>query len=295
MPSLLERLQTLVPGASRRTLKQMLQHGRVLVNGKEVRRGAESVPGGAKVTILPKAAALAQPPVPILFEDEHLLVADKPAGLLSVSTREAGRESLWSSLRKMLKIRGKGEQIHLVHRLDEKASGILVFAKTESAKKALRTLFERHNIERLYAAIVEGRIPEASGEFRNHLVEVDEPRHRVRSVIPRDPPSVKKASRMAITGYAVLGAVPGLTAVEVRLHTGRKHQIRVHFAEAGHPVLGDTLYGGSKAPRLYLHAWVLGFTHPVTKETLRFVSKPGREFRERVRGAFERPAPVPAR
>jgi 23S rRNA pseudouridine1911/1915/1917 synthase len=287
--TLLERLETVVPGASRRTLRQMLEHGRVLVNGREARRGAEIVPDGAKVSILPKSAALAAPPVPILFEDEHLLVAAKPAGLLSVSTREEGRESLWSSLRKMLRLRGKGEKIHLVHRLDEKASGILAFAKSESAKKAMKVLFERHDIERRYAAIVEGKFEESSGELRNSLVEMDEPRHRVRSVTARDSASVKKASRYAHTRYTVLAAASGLTALALKIETGRKHQIRVHLAEAGHPVLGDTLYGGSSAPRLYLHAWVLGFVHPVTKAPLRFVSSPGKDFNERFRGVFEKP------
>jgi len=301
MPTLLESLEKIVPGASRRTLRQMIEHGRITVNGKEVRRGSEILPGGAKISVLPKTAALAVPPVPILFEDEHLIVADKPAGMLSVSTRSAGRESLWSSLRRMLRLRGKREQIHLVHRLDEGASGILVFAKNEGVKKGLKALFERHDIERFYACLVDGRLEAPKGEFRSRLVEIDGPRHRVRSIVPRDPLPLKHMSRDAITRYVVRGAAKGLSAVEVKLETGRKHQIRVHFAEAGHPVLGDTLYGGTKAGRLHLHAWVLGFMHPVTRASLRFVSPPGRDFTARVHGAFDAPpqkqpaAPAPAR
>jgi len=288
MESLLERLQVLVPGASRRTLKQMLEHGRIQVNGKEVRRGSEPLPEKAKVIILPKAATIAEPPVPILLEDDHLIVAVKPAGMLSVSTREAARESLWSSLRKMLRVRGKGEKIHLVHRLDEAASGILVFAKSEMAKKTLKALFEKHGVDRRYAALVEGRMVAQKGTFKSRLVEMDEPRHRVRSVADRDPVSVQAKARLATTNYTVLSYAKGLTAVEVRTESGRKHQIRVHFAEAGHPVAGDTLYGAARGPRLFLHAWVLGFAHPVTRAPLRFVAKPGREFSERFRDVFER-------
>jgi 23S rRNA-/tRNA-specific pseudouridylate synthase len=134
-------------------------------------------------------------------------------------------------------------------------------------------------------------MPEPGGEFRNRLVAIDEPRHRVRSVTPRDPGALRNASREAITKYTIRGSAKGITAVEVRLETGRKHQIRVHFSEAGHPIVGDILYGAGKASRLCLHAWVLGFTHPITKAPLRFVSKPGVEFTKRIQGAFDAPTP----
>jgi len=290
LPSLLDRLQAVVPGASRRTLRQILEHSRVLVDGRVARRGNDAVPDGAKITVLPRAAEEAAPPVPILFEDEHLLVAEKPAGLITVSARSKGEESLWSSLRRMMKARGKGEAIHLVHRLDERASGLLLFAKTEGVKRSLKALFERHTIDRRYAAIVEGTILKEEGEIRSRLVPLDEPMHRVRSVTPKDPESLREAAKDATTRYRRRGEGPGVSALEVKLLSGRKHQIRVHFAEAGHPIVGDVLYGAARGDRLFLHAWVLGFTHPVTGKPIELVSSVPREFRKKVPGAFDAPS-----
>ncbi|MBI3451146.1 MAG: RluA family pseudouridine synthase [Acidobacteria bacterium] len=254
------------------------------------RRGNDEIPDGAKITVLPRAAEAAAPPVPILFEDEHLIVAEKPAGLITVSARSKGEESLWSSLRRMLKARAKDESIHLVHRLDERASGLLVFAKTEGVKRSLKALFERHTIDRRYAAIVEGTILKDEGEIRSRLVPLDEPMHRVRSITPKDPESLREAAKDAITRYRKRGEGNGVSALEVKLLSGRKHQIRVHFAEAGHPIAGDVLYGAERAERLFLHAWVLGFTHPVTGKPLEFVSSVPRDFRKKVPGAFDAPS-----
>lgn len=290
--SLLSRLEALVPGASRRTLRQMIEHGRVLVNGRAARRAADRVPAGAEVRILPRKIEGAAPPalVRIVHEDAHLVVVDKPAGLPTVSARSAARASVWSALRRILRDRKPAGEAHLVHRLDEATSGLLVFAKTPRVQEALKGLFEKHGVERRYAAVVAGTMRRPQGELRSLLVELDDRMHRVRSLRRGDPAKLRAAAREAVTRWRSLGASEGATAIEATLETGRKHQVRVHLAEAGHPVLGDRLYGGPSADRLYLHAWVLGFDHPVARRRLRLVSPPGPAFDARVPGAFRRPA-----
>lgn len=298
MQRLADRLAAMMPGASRRTIKQLLEHGRVKVSGVEARRGDVDVPEGAKIEIVPRAVTkAAPPPFPILHEDEHLIVVDKPAGWLTVSGRSASKRSVWSLLRRMLRVREPRAGIHLVHRLDQHASGVLVFAKTEEALAALKKQFAGHDVDRHYAAVVSGKVEPETGVHRSQLLEIEGRMYRVRSVRPGDPPERRDAARLAITRWRVLGQGRGVTAVEVRLETGRKHQIRVHFSEAGHAIAGDSLYDGPPAPRLLLHAWILGFVHPVTKKRMRFVSPPPAEFREAASGFDVEPsiAPLPKR
>jgi RluA family pseudouridine synthase len=188
------------------------------------------------------------------------------------------------------------ERVYLIHRLDRPASGLLLFAKTEPAREALKDLLASRKIARRYIAVVRGRPGEAEGEFRSRLVELEGPRHRVRSLRRGDPPARRAKAREAVTRYRVLGSRRGLSALELTLETGRKHQIRVHLAEAGHPVLGDRLYSGParrgkagrEEARLHLHAWRLAFTHPVTRKRIEIVSPPGPEFQRAVPGAFGR-------
>lgn len=292
MTSLYDRLAAMMPGASRRTLKQLLERGRVRVDGEAVRRGDVAVREGARVVVLPRAAGHGEPapPLRIVHEDRHLVIVDKPAGWLTVSVRKLAGTSVWSALRRSLRERGRGEKIFLIHRLDQEASGLLVFAKTERVRARLKEIFARHEVDRHYAALVRGRLRREEGEFRSRLVELDDRLHRVRSLRPRDPAPRRALAREAITRYRVRGSRRGVTAVEVRLETGRKHQIRVQFAEAGHPVLGDRLYGGPAAERLFLHAWLLGFEHPIDGSAVEWIAPPDPLFERRVARAFDQPA-----
>lgn len=291
MTSLFDRLAVMMPGASRRTLGQLLQHGRVRVDGEAVRRGDVAIREGARVVVLPRAAGRleAAPPFRIVHEDRHLVIVDKPAGWLTVSARNLAGTSIWSALRRSLRERGRGEKVFLIHRLDQEASGLLVFAKTERVRDRLKEIFARHEVDRHYAALVRGRLRQEEGEFRSRLVELDDRLHHVRSLRPRDPAARRAAAREAITHYRVRGSRRGVTAVEVRLETGRKHQIRVQFAEAGHPVLGDRLYEGPSGERLFLHAWLLGFAHPIEGRTVEWLAPPDPLFERRVPGAFDAP------
>lgn len=288
MPTALDRLRAMMPEASRRTLKQLLEQGRVEADGVAVTRADVMLSDGARVKISPRptAATGPPPPLPVIFEDATLVVVNKPAGVLTVAERGTGADSAWARLRRWFRDRRIAEPPHLVHRLDRAASGLLVFTKTVAAHTALKNAFAEHAIDRHYAVILGDRPPTEIGEFCGELVELDEPMHRVRVVRPNDPDEMKARARRARTRWLIRGAAAGFTAVEVRLETGRKHQIRVHFAAAGLPVAGDELYGGAKAARLLLHAWRLGLVHPQTGERVAWTAAPPRAIEAAVPGAF---------
>jgi 23S rRNA pseudouridine1911/1915/1917 synthase len=164
------------------------------------------------------------------------------------------------------------EKIFVVHRLDRLTSGLLVFAKNETAKRKLQDAFAEHKVDRVYSAVVEGSIPDDEGELRSFLVESS----ALRVHVTRD----ENRGIEAITRYRVVKRGHGLTLVEVNLVTGRKAQIRVQFAHIGHPVVGDRDYGTGSGPigRLALHATRLAFMHPATGRRVSFKSRPPRDF-----------------
>ena len=231
-------------------------------------------------------------PFPILFEDDDVIVVDKPAGLLTTHTKLAGRAARASQLtaenilndyvrKGQLKSR---KRVWLVHRLDRDTSGVMMFAKSEAVAEKFRADWANLT-EKTYLARVEGIIAEESGVFESHLLE-DPDGYRVRSVKVNlgsisqssNPPIRQSVNppirqpRYARTEWRRLSVKSGTTLVEVKLKTGRKNQIRVHFSEAGHPVVGDVKYGGKRADRLHLHAKSLRLRHPRTGEWLEFSS-----------------------
>lgn len=260
-----------VPGLSRRRARVLLDIGgvfvdkaRVKVAGRLVRAGQtiEANLGGALVRAAAEGVGTAArdrtdaglPPYRVVHEDEHIVVVDKPAGLVTAPTPESDRGNLLD----LLSRRPGGGAVYLVHRLDLPTSGLLVFAKTAAANRALADRFVAHDVERAYLAVVAGAWPEG-------LVRIDRPiggRRAVTHVLARD----------------VLGGGVA-TLVRFGLETGRSHQIRIHATGVGHPVLGDTQHGTEllrgdvpRAPRLALHATVIGFVHPATGERVRWES-----------------------
>jgi 23S rRNA pseudouridine1911/1915/1917 synthase len=289
MEKLTERVKKLVPEASGRTVKALIVHGRVLVDGEVASRPDITVAPTSRVTIAPKAAVDPDDdgvPMRVVFEDDALAIVDKPPGLITVSERTDGRPSAWSVFRERLKRRGERATPSLVHRLDAPASGLLVFAKSDAVGRALKDLFAAHLVDRHYAVVVAGEDPGAQGAFESDLVESDRPPHRVRSVRPTDPAEISSKGRTALTRWRKISSRGDRHAVETRLETGRKHQIRAHWSEAGRPIVGDELYGGPKASRLLLHAWRLGFRHPKTGERVDVTAPPGPSFDSAGKGAF---------
>ena len=212
-------------------------------------------------------------PFDILYEDADLIVIDKPAGLLTTHTKlhgRAAREAQATAENMLNDYVRKGQpksrrRVWLVHRLDRETSGVMMFAKDEATAERFRGAWSELT-EKTYLARVEGEMESSSGAFESWLKE-DADGYRVRSV-PEGTPGAKPAR----TEWRRLSARDGTTLVEVALRSGRKNQIRVHFAEAGHPVVGDVKYGGAKASRLYLHSLRLRLRRPSDGEWVEFES-----------------------
>jgi 23S rRNA pseudouridine1911/1915/1917 synthase len=273
--ALAEHLRALYPASSKNAVKKLLEHGRVKVNGAITRLGKIQLRAGDRVEIGAKAfVKRLTDDLEILYEDEHLLVINKNAKLLTVATEKEKQATAYAYLYDYVKAQKPGNKIFIVHRLDKKASGILVFARSEAVKRKLQAQFETHDIDRTYIAIVQGRVKDESGTVQNYLAE-----NRAYKVYVTDD---DKEGRLAVTHYHVRRRVAGYTWLEITTETGRKHQIRVHLAGLGHPVIGDKEYGSAKNPlqRLGLHASRLGFVHPVTGKKMAFEAEAPAAFRK---------------
>lgn len=263
--TLLDALAERFPDSSRTTLRQMLRNDRVRVNGAVERDAKRTIGDGDRVEVGARTALDAR--LRLLFEDDDLIVIDKTSGLLTVATDDIRDETAEALLGVYLRM-----PVHVVHRLDRDSSGVLVFAKNGDMRDRLQALFAEHDIERIYVAVVHGRIEPPAGTFHSFLDE--DPRTlRVRSV--------ESGGKEAITHYRTIAAGAKYSLLDVTLETGRRNQIRVHLSEAGHPIVGDAMYGaGRENPlgRLALHARRLGFVHPRTRRKVVFDSPPPPEF-----------------
>ena len=208
----------------------------------------------------------------IVFEDEDIIVVDKPAGLLTIATEAEREKTLYAWLRKRANQKKPAQRIFIVHRLDREASGLVVFAKSIQAKQGLQEQFKSHSAGRRYCAVVEGRVEDNDFSIRSYLSE--NAAYRMYST------RKKGVGKVAVTHVHVVRRNRRSTILQVRLETGRKHQIRVHLAEKGHPIVGDKIYGSGWDPirRLALHGEHLGFTHPGTGKRLEFESKYPKSF-----------------
>jgi len=267
--------------------RELCEQGRVSVNGECCIDPAMRIPADATISVdlhAPKRAQGGLPAATIVFLDRDLVVVDKPAGMLSVADDTDGRDSLDLHLRTLLRRQGAGDaKLGVVHRLDRDTSGVMVFARSPLAQRALAAQFRAHDAERTYVAIAHGDV--AAARIDTHLMpdrgdglRGSHGRYR-HAASP--PPAI---ARQAITHVRPLEALAGATLVECRLETGRQHQIRIHLAEAGHPLVGENVYirdfKGQRiaAPRAMLHAATLGFVHPRKGETMRFERLPPADF-----------------
>ena len=251
----------------------MLARGRVRVNGKACRTANHPIQAKDIIEIGRKPAPLTKAfDLEIIWEDSALVIVLKPAGLLTVASLHEHERTVHSLLRRNLGARHPRQNVFVVHRLDKFASGLLVFAKSERVQEELKKLFARHAIERRYWAVVEGRVEKDRGTIQSRLVE--EQNMRVHST--KD----SGKGKLAITHYRVLRRLSNLTTLEITLETGRKNQIRVHLAELKHPIAGDKAYGSRINPlgRLALHAFCLGFVHPIDGTSRYFETAPPPEF-----------------
>jgi len=256
--TLLEALTELAPDSSRNTLRTWIKDSRVSVDGKRVLQPALELVPGQIITVSARPLKK-EGPLTILYEDNHLIVVDKPAGLLSVSTDFETTNTAHA----ILKRRFKPRKVFVVHRLDQDTSGVMMFALSDEAYHFLKAELMKHDVKRHYYGLVEGHL-QGKGTWTSYLFE--DSKYLVHSS-PRP-----EAGERAVTHYEAAHYHNGRTLVRFELETGKKNQIRVHTTVAGHPICGDEKYGGHAASRLFLHAFELCFLHPISKKQLQFIS-----------------------
>jgi 23S rRNA pseudouridine1911/1915/1917 synthase len=265
----LDRFVSTIPGVgSRAAAERLLAAGKVLVDGI-VQPKSHRLEGGEEVAVDLVVASVAPSAPPaelrIAYEDDHLLVVDKPAGLVVHPAAGHASGTLVQALAG-LSAGGDPERPGIVHRLDRDTSGLLVVARTEEAYEGLRTLVRRHALEREYLALVRGRPRSRTGR-------IEAPIGRDRRVPTRRSLDTD-APKDAVTHFELVELFDGHALLRVRLETGRTHQIRVHLAAIGLPVVGDPVYGAPEPTlgRQFLHAARLAFVHPVTGLPVEVVS-----------------------
>lgn len=270
------------PTFSRARLQTLIRDGLVTLNGKTA-RPRHAVRTGDVVEIrepeITKSDARPEEiPLDVLFEDDDLLVLNKPAGIVMHPGAGHQEHTLVNALLahcKNLSGIGGTERPGIVHRLDKETSGALVVAKNDATHRDLSRQFAARTMGKIYLALVAGRPRNASGVIDKAIER--HPVHRQRMSIAR------RQGRSAKTEYRVLRSTGEVSLVECTLHSGRTHQIRVHLHDLGHPVLGDKLYGGKRAGnflRQMLHAWKLTFRHPRTNEEMTFEAPVPADFAE---------------
>jgi 23S rRNA pseudouridine1911/1915/1917 synthase len=280
-------LSTRLPDLSRTRVKALIESGDVLVDGRRVKAAYRLRPAECVEARIPPPPPeeLAPEPIPlaIVFEDEHVLVVDKPAGMVTHpgAGQSAGTLAA-AALAHAPAMAGVGgpRRPGIVHRLDKGTSGLIILAKTAAAYEALTGQLAKRNVSRRYVCLVHGTVRAPDGVIDKPIGR-DE-RSRVRMAVARE-----GRGKRAITRFRVLERFSGVSYLECRLETGRTHQIRVHLASLGHPVLGDRTYGKRAETRtaepalgdliaglggVALHAAGLGFAHPATGERIELVS-----------------------
>lgn len=280
-------LATALPAYSRERLKNLVSSGQVNEPGKGVARDpSRKVKAGEHYSVtFPPAAPMdligQDIPLNVVFEDEHLIVIDKPSGLVVHPAAGNPDGTLVNALLHhcagSLSGIGGVARPGIVHRIDKDTSGLMVAVKTDKAHEGLAAQFARHSIERRYLAIVAGVPIPASGTIDSWIGRSSQNRHKM---------AVQSEGRgkHAVTHYKVITPLRHAALVECKLETGRTHQVRVHMTSLGHPLIGDPVYGRIRPEhkallqelgfaRQALHAAVLGFFHPVTRESLHFESK----------------------
>lgn len=263
---LMKFLIEVLPHKSRNNIKSLLSGRQVEVNGKTASKFDLKLKAGVEVKIKWERAQPTQvfKGFSIVYEDQHLIVIDKNAGVLSIATDSERDITAYSFLSAHVKREGPEMKIFIVHRLDRDTSGLMVFAKSKKIQHLMQENWSDVITERSYVAVTEGAMEKEEGVVTSYLHE-----NSVYVVYSDQNPF---GGKKAITNYKVLKRNKDYTLLEVRLDTGRKNQIRVHMQDLGHPIVNDKKYGAKLNPinRMGLHSRVLEFIHPITKKTMRF-------------------------
>jgi len=279
-------------GITRSQIQKLIRQGNILVNDSKVNQNYRVKPADfitVQVSEKPEAGLVAEPtPLEVFYEDSHLIVVNKPAGMVVYPAAGHAKGTLMNALAYHCpKLSAPGGPLRpgVVHRLDKDTSGVMVVALSDDAYYSLIEQFRQRTINRKYGAFIYGNLKEDRGEIALRIGRSESDRKKMSTRARR--------GKEAVTGWQVIQRFGCATVVEVKLGTGRTHQIRVHFASIGHPVLGDRTYGKKieiavnakktiSFPRQMLHAGLLGFPHPVTGEYLEFSSPLPEDMAEKI-------------
>ena len=258
---------------SRNSVKSLLTNHRIAVNGAPVTQ--YNLKLYQKDTVIISKTAIRRKTrsnLPIIYEDDEIIVINKPSGLLSVASDTEKGSTAYRMLSDYVQQKDKHNRIFVVHRLDEDTSGVLMVAKNPQIKEALQDKWNELVSKRGYYAIVEGKMEKPSGTIKSYLKK-NAQNMMYSSKKPGD-------GQLAITHYKVLKETDNYSLLDVNIDSGRKNQIRVHLGESGHYVIGDDKYGEPSNPikRLGLHAYELDITHPFTKKLMKFKAPMPKEF-----------------
>ncbi len=265
--NILDLLVNLFPQSSKNTLRSWLKEGRVQVETTIVKNTNTPILRNAQITLLERKKRIGDN-LSIVYEDEDVVVVNKASGLLSVATAFDKTTTVHAILKSYYRTR----KIFVVHRLDQDTSGIMVFAFNQHSFEQLKILFEKHDIQRAYTAIVEGMMKQSEGCWQSYQHE--DKQYKVHET------NDSSVGSLAITHFFTVATSKHYSWMELKLETGRKNQIRVHCAAAGHPVVGDKKYESVRNPikRLCLHAHLLAFKHPSSKKLMSFTAPIPEEF-----------------
>lgn len=253
---------------SRTDVREMLKSGRVVVSGIGTTAFDYAVKPGDEVRILPKQklpkGSFSNKYLNILYEDNDVIVVNKREGLLSVGTDKDKENTAYHFINQHVRRQGRGKHIFVVHRLDRKTSGVMMFAKSLRARDMLRNDWNNMVVERSYFAVVEGIPPKKRDTIKSYLTED--------KMLKIHSSWINNGGDFAVTTYEVLKSNDKFSLVKLNLDTGRKNQIRVHMSEIGCPVAGDAKYEAKTDPirRVCLHAATLAFRHPSTGKIMKF-------------------------
>ncbi|MCH5318534.1 MAG: RluA family pseudouridine synthase [Paramuribaculum sp.] len=264
--TLMSFLQKAMPEKKRTTVKELLKHDQVAVNGYPKTQFDWPLEPGDEVAVnfVRPFHVFHNRRMQLVYEDDDIIVVNKGYGLLSVGTDKKSDGTAYSILKEYVKWNDPRCKVFVIHRLDQNTSGLMMFAKNEEAKNIMQHNWNNMVLNRKYVAVVEGKPEKPEGTIKSYLAENSA--HEVYSTNDRE------KGKLAVTRYRTLKEGNGKSLLEVELDTGRKNQIRVHMKDNGTPISGDRRYGGSPNAihRLALHAMTLRFVHPITRKEMNF-------------------------
>ena len=267
---LLDTLFILFKDLSKKKIKNYLKDGGVLLNGKVVTKYNTIVKKNDIIELSKINKTHKKSDLDIIYEDEYILVINKPAGLLSISTTKEKEKTAYHLVREFIKNRKKSDKIFVLHRLDKDTSGVLVFVKDNTLKNLLQNNWDKYVKTREYVALVTGNVKDVD-DYTCYLKEIGPDKVIVTN---------KKEGKIAITSLKTINKNNKYSLVKVNIKTGRRNQIRVVLNHLGCPIVGDKKYGGIKSNRLYLHASKLTIINPLNNKTYTFESSVPSSFKK---------------